>query len=246
MQFELHLDNGTNHKVKEVWYPLIGGLSKFGAVGKPADGVLWVPTSSPSTKKIELPFGSATFAYPGQANMSFTCVQSAAAKKSLYFASHDKIARYKAYHFEEHAGDNAKDVFAYIQYHPFTPPGKSFDGSTVVLRVVDGDWRAAGRVYRAWFEKTFGICKPVECWIRRQSFFQFTMFKLPEGTINYRFKDIPQWAKDAKEHGINSVQISGWHAGRSRQRLSATTSSTRGWAPGKSLRTASRRATRWA
>ncbi len=102
---------------------------------------------------------------------------------------------------------------AYIQHHPFTPPGKSFDGSVVVLRVVDGDWRAAGRVYRAWFEKTFGICKPADCWMRRQSFFQFTMFELPEGTINYRFKDIPQWAKDAKDHGVSSVQISGWHPG---------------------------------
>ena len=108
---------------------------------------------------------------------------------------------------------SAKDVFACIQHFPFTPPGKTFDGSTVVLRVVDGDWRAAGRVYRAWFEKTFGICKPSDCWIRRQSFFQITMFELPEGTINYRFKDIPQWAKDAKDHGINSVQISGWHLG---------------------------------
>ena len=39
------------------------------------------------------------------------------------------------------------------------------------------------------------------------------MFELPEGTINYRFKDIPQWAKDAKDHGVNSVQISGWHPG---------------------------------
>jgi hypothetical protein len=39
------------------------------------------------------------------------------------------------------------------------------------------------------------------------------MFELPEGTINYRFKDIPRWALDAKEHGINSVQISGWQVG---------------------------------
>ena len=104
-------------------------------------------------------------------------------------------------------------MFASIEHHPFTLPGKSFDGSTVVLRVVDGDWHAAGRVYRDWFEKTFGICKPSDCWIRRESFFQMTMFELPEGTICYRFKDIPQWAKDAKDHGVNSLMISGWQHG---------------------------------
>ncbi len=192
---------------------MIGGLACFGAPGKSADGVLWAPTSAPSTKKIALPFGNATYAYPGHVNMSFTCVQSAAAKKSLYFASHDEIARYKVYHFEQHANADAKDVFACIEHMPFTPPQKTFDGSTVVLRVVDGDWRAAGQIYRAWFAKTFGICKPADCWIRRQSFFQMTMFQLPEGTINFRFKDIPRWAEDAKDHGINAVQISGWHLG---------------------------------
>jgi hypothetical protein len=40
-----------------------------------------------------------------------------------------------------------------------------------------------------------------------------TMFMLPEGTINYTFKDIPRWAKAAKDAGINAVQISGWQRG---------------------------------
>jgi len=213
IQFSFHLDNGTACKVHEARYPILGGLSKFGLPGKPGDGVLWIPTSSPATKAIKPPFGSMQWAYPGEANMSFSCVQSAVAKKSLYFASHDEIARRKVYRFEEYGAGGAKDVSASIIHSPFTPPGKAFDGSPVVVRVVDGDWHAAGRVYRAWFEKSFGICKPSDCWIRRQSFFQFTMFKLPEGTINLTFKDIPQWAKDAKDHGINAVQISGWNVG---------------------------------
>ena len=145
--------------------------------------------------------------------MSFVCIHSATAGKSLYFASHDKIARYKSYLFQEHADDNAKDVFACIQHQPFTPPGESFDGSTVVLRVIDGDWREAGHVYREFFTSTFGLADPKTDWIRRQSFFLMTMFMLPEGTINYTFKDIPRWAKDAKDHGVDAVQISGWQVG---------------------------------
>jgi hypothetical protein len=213
LQFSLHLDNGSGCRVQEARYPLLGGLYRFGLPGKPGDGVVWIPTSVPATKPINRPFGCMDCAYPGEANMSFSCVQSTAAKKSLYFASHDEIARRKVYRFEECGTGGVKDVVASIIHSPFTPPGKAFDGSTVVVRVVDGDWRAAGRVYRAWFEKTFGLCKPADCWIRRQSFFQFTMFKLPEGTINLTFKDIPQWAKDAKDHGINAVQISGWQVG---------------------------------
>ena len=235
LQFGLHLDNGAACKVKEAWYPMIGGLTKFGPPGGPADGVLWVPISAPSTKRftpwtkqIELPFGPPQIAvYPwgpdtahlntssdvGCLNMSFTCVQSEAAGKTLYIASHDEILRHKAYQFEQRTEGPVEDVFASIRHFPFTPPGKAFDGSTVVLRVIDGDWHAAGKIYRTWYEKTFGVSKPSQCWIRRESFFLFIMCQLPEGTINLRFKDIPQLAKDAKDHGINTVQISGWNVG---------------------------------
>jgi hypothetical protein len=190
------------------------GLGRFGATGKPTDGVLCDPLAA--AKNLDATFKGHTFCYPSHwagASMSWSCIESAAAQKVLYFASHDPIARYKVYHFERHAKDNASDIFAFIEHTPLLPPGKAFDGSPVVLRVVDGNRQAALKVYRAWFERTFGICKPSQSWLRRESFFLFTMFELPEGTNNYRFKDIPQWAKSAKDHGINSVQISGWNVG---------------------------------
>jgi hypothetical protein len=78
---------------------------------------------------------------------------------------------------------------------------------------VDGDWQEAGQVYRQWSIDTFGLTRPADDWIRRQSFFLMTMFMLPEGTINYTFRDIPRWAKSAREHGLRAVQISGWQMG---------------------------------
>jgi len=218
LQFGLHLDNGSDGKVTEVRYPMIGGLGNFGAPGKPADGVICNSDSAPM--KIDAAFKAHTFEYPwafgdtvNPASMAWSCIQSATAKRTLYFTSQDPIARYKIYHFEAQVKDNLKDVFASIEHVPFTPPSNAFDGSPVVLKFVDGDWHAATHLYQAWFEKCFGICKPSQSWLRGESFFLFTMFELPEGTINFRFKDIPQWAKSAKDHGINSVQISGWQVG---------------------------------
>lgn len=209
LRFQLQLQNHSSNKVQEVQYPMIGGLENFGTPGKEPDGVLWLPPAT--TKKIQSPFEAQTFGYPGQ--MAFTCVQSAVANRSLYFASHDDVARYKVFHFEEHTNVVATNVFAFVQHLPFTPPGRTFTGSPVVVRVVSGDWHGGASIYRQWFEKTFGICKPADSWLRNESFFLASMFELPEGTINFRFKDIPRWARDAKEHGINSVLISGYHVG---------------------------------
>ncbi len=213
LTFSLHVDNHTQGKLQEAVYPMIGGLTGLSARGSPADGSLWVPTSTPTEKPLALPFGDATFGYPGHMIMSFACVQSKSAGASLYFGCHDPVARHKSFRFLELAGAGGKDVFACLQHTPLTPPGGSFDGSPVIVRFVEGGWRAGGQVYREWFLKTFGLADPKTDWIRRQSFFLMTMFMLPEGTICYTFKDIPRWAKAAKEAGLGAVQISGWQMG---------------------------------
>ena len=221
LEFKLHLDNGTAGKIRSASYPVVGGLAKSGPPGKPAHGMLWAPLckkfSTKPVKPVKLPFGKSTFRYPGQwdgeLSMSFTCIESMSPGKSLYFASHDEIARAKEFRFEEQGAGKVKDVFASVRHLPFTPPGESFDGSPVVLKIVDGGWREAGRVYRDFFTRTFGLADPGKDWIRKESFFVFTMFMLPEGTINYTFKDIPRWAKAAKDYGINAVQIAGWETG---------------------------------
>ncbi len=210
LTFNLHLDNHSSGKIRSAAYPLIGGLAEFGSTGKPADGMLWAPARGFTSKKIESPFEKTILRYPGQMSMAFTCIESKSAGKSLYFATHDEIARAREFRFEEQSSGKVKDVFASVRHLPFTPPGQSFDGSPVVVKVVDGTWQEAGSVYREFFTRTFGLADPGKDWIRKESFFVFTMFMLPEGTINYTFKDIPRWAKAARDNGVNAVQISGW------------------------------------
>ena len=210
--FQLFLENRTQYKVREVWYPFVGGLMHFAGLGETPDATVWAPISNPWIKKLEIPFGM-SFGYPSQLNMSFITIRNEKHNRTLYISSQDSIARYKVYHLLEHSNDNTKDIVSSIQHLPFTLPGKSFAGSPVVYRFMDGDWKSAGKVYREWFIKTFGLADPQKSWIRKQSFFMMTMFMMPEGTIEYRFKDIPKWAKSAKEHGINAVMISGWQMG---------------------------------
>jgi hypothetical protein len=213
LTFGLHVKNQSQAKVQEAWYPMIGGLADFASSGGKSDATLWIPTSRPTERPIVPTAGGASFGYPGQMTMGFACVQSKSAGRTLYFASHDSIARHKTFRFVETGVAGVTDMAACVQHTPVLPPGQQFDGSPVVLRFVEGDWVAASRIYREWFRATFGIVQPADDWIRRQSFFLMTMFMLPEGTINYTFKDIPKWARAAKEHGINAVQISGWQRG---------------------------------
>jgi hypothetical protein len=215
VEFRLVLQNDTPHRVAEAWYPLVGGLAGFASAHGPGETMLMLPAASPSIKRVALPFGEKVLAYPapGQMVMSFSSVYNQQAGRAVYFASHDPVARLKYYRFFEQSSPAGKDVFACIQHVPFTPTGVRFEGSPVVLRFHDGTWEAAGRIYREWFTRTFGLMDPSRSWIRRHSFIQDTMFLLPEGTLNYTFQDLPRWAQDARDRGVTAVLVSGWHRG---------------------------------
>lgn len=214
LEFRLSLLNNTLYKIQEIFYPVVGGLSHFAEPGGAHDATLWGPTSTPTVNEISLPLKTETLTYPGQLAMSFINVRNNRLNRSLYISARDTVARWKVYRFLT-LGDDAKgkDIGFCMQHTPFTRPGERYVGSPLALRFIDGDWHNAGKIYREWFASTFGIADPEKCWIRKQSFFLMTMFMLPEGTINYTFKDIPKWGKSAKDHGVNAVMISGWNMG---------------------------------
>ncbi len=213
VEFRLALQNASPHVITEVRYPIISGLSEAGGQTKNGSGSVFLPTTTPSVRKLDFPFGVNEFSYPGQLCMSFADITIPGANRSMYLASHDPVARLKVYSFTETTEGNQKDILASINYCPHVEPSSRFDGPPSFIRFHSGGWREAGRIYRDWFNKTFGLMNPDRDWIRRESFFQDTMFLLPEGNINYTFHDIPQWAREARDYGVTSVMISGWHRG---------------------------------
>src|ERR1017187_9491986 len=76
LTFGLHVTNGSQAKVQEAWYPLVGGLTGFAPAGGKSDATLWIPTSTPTERPIVPTAGGVSFGYPGQMNMGFACVQS--------------------------------------------------------------------------------------------------------------------------------------------------------------------------
>jgi Domain of unknown function (DUF6259) len=212
-EFRLALRNDTDHQVVSVRYPMIGGLKEFAATPSSRETLLMLPTASPTIRPLALPFAETRMAYPGTMTMSYASVFNVKANRAVYFAAHDPVARLKHFRFSEEGTAADRDIVASIEHVPYTPAGKAFEGAPVVVRFHDGDWTAAGPFYRAWFEKAFGLMDPSRSWIRRHSFFVDTMFLLPEGTLNLTFKDIPRWAQDARDRGVTSLLISGWHRG---------------------------------
>jgi len=243
VEFHCEVRNGTEHKLAEVWYPVLGGLQGVGrAEDRRSTAVLAPTTNTAWAQPLFTDFGNShgetlgisgaehSFCYPGTLCMPWVSLHNPANQRALYFAALEETPRVKLLSFDfdpgtaegraggnwprpDEVGDFLLGVTMCWTHVPYTKPGETFTGAVIHLRAHAGDWREAAKLYRAWFDARFPVVEPGRAWIRRETAFSDLMFLLPEDNINLTFAQIPDYARGAKERGIGHVMISGWHIG---------------------------------
>jgi len=242
VQFSINVHNRTKYKVAEVWYPILGGIMGIGGevderkstkAMVPSGYSQWNPdmfTHFGRSIDLGTPVPEHSFSYPGRMSMPWVVLYNPKVNRGMYFASHDTVPRFKVVHFEMHPGNgNGRPsgdwprpeelnglpmgvILNWVNF-PYTNPGETFESPPVIVQFHEGDWHQGAMIYRQWFTSNFTLTDPKKSWMRKETTYQDTMFLLPEGNVNFTFKDIPQWVKDALDYGVKAVLISGWHWG---------------------------------
>ena len=104
IEFRLSVRNRTQHKVAEVWYPLIGGLMGFGTPENCTEATLTATTPRPWVKRLQKPFGEYAFTYPGHLTMSWVDVYNPKLNRGMYFASHNLTGLLRSSSFTKATG----------------------------------------------------------------------------------------------------------------------------------------------
>ncbi|MDQ1329115.1 MAG: hypothetical protein QG641_2404, partial [Candidatus Poribacteria bacterium] len=244
IEFRIIVNNRTQYKLAEVWYPMLGGFTgidgqKDADLMIPSGGGAWVARifeNFPESMHVGggvpgvPPFPEFITSYPTNMPMPWIDLYSPKLGRGIYFACQDMIPRFKSLRLEmqpatanqrttgnwprieELNGIPSGITINWVSF-PYTAPGEIFESPPVILQLHEGDWHQAAMLYRKWFKSNFTITDPQRSWMRQKTAFQDTLFLLPEGNVLLKFKDIPQWAKDAMDYGVESVLISGWHVG---------------------------------
>ena len=234
IEFRLNLDNRTPRTISEVWYPIVGGISGIGertdtrSTLRTGDNVFdWYlaspidPTEEDRTSELKLiySYNEPNVSQVRQTGAPWVDIYNVNTRRALYFSAHDVVVRNQARRFEKRPGitaageDDLSSPTGYMHcvYYPYVRPNEAFAGPPVVFRFHDGDWHEGARLYREWFTSNLEVRDPRKDWMRQEMAYQASMFLLPEGEqVHWRFSDIPGWAKAAKNHGVNAVQIIGW------------------------------------
>ena len=95
---------------------------------------------------------------------------------------------------------------------PFLRPGERAVFAPVILSLFRGDWHAGVDIYRAWRNKWFNK-KPAPRWTDEVDAWLTLHINSPEDCCRYRFPQLVEICKEAKENGVGALQLIGWNTG---------------------------------
>jgi hypothetical protein len=234
IQFTFTIKNGTDLEIGEVFYPVLGGTLGLGETPDARKKTELVLPGAAALQRASIFHTFENFSwlgvigpeqfysYPDKLSMPWMELSQPALKRSVYFGSHDPVARYKVVHLEmspgvsgqraegnwprpdELAGLPAGVKMCFVHF-PYQPAGRDFEAAPVVLRFHDGDWREGSRIYRHWLASQGGLDEPRGDWSYRTPAFQEC------GPVP--FKDLPEWARRGAAAGVGALLLTQWKAG---------------------------------
>lgn len=238
--FSIEVTNPTSRNLAEIVYGLIGG--QHGIADRlatesiiPGANINLAPRIFSQFRgggygggNLGIRYDAATFSYPGNMPMGWMDIYNPTANIGYYYANQDPALRLKLLALEmrpftrsasprdnwptpeEAAGQPLGVTMGWVAM-PYLSNGV-FAAGPAALQVHRGDWHAASRIYRSWFDQHFSIQRP-KSWLRRQQAWQSIILSNSEDVIVHRFTELPQLAADARKYGITTFEILGWDMG---------------------------------
>ncbi|HIS77276.1 MAG TPA: hypothetical protein IAB51_10810 [Candidatus Merdivicinus excrementipullorum] len=234
--FTVTVDNRSQYMVEEVWAPNLGGFRE--PAGEQPVTALGMHFQGGFTKVrlgdgfplndywgIDFPTVIKTFPSP-DVTSPFMLLQKEGG--GLYWGVHDpqpEIASF-VYSFrpgyldskrhrlppgDELSGNPAGFCVSLVRV-PCIQPGQRRTLAPVELKPYKGDWRRGIKAYREW-EKTWYRPVPAPKWTEETDCWMTLQMNSSEGRCKYSYRDLPAIMKEAKQYGVQALQLIGWATG---------------------------------
>ena len=225
LAFTCAIENAAAPEIRELWFPLCGGLGSLGAT--PSESFLlypesggrriWNPVHRVADRSAQPVRGVKPHFlreyYPGRASMQWLGLYGG--QGSLYVGSHDSSLQTTALQAVLNVADRAeRDTLSlgFIKY-PFVKAGERWQSARFVVAVHSGKWHEDARRYRR-FADTYqdhGRTKPA--WVETMQGMHDIVMLHQNGRINLRYDQIPDVCQAAARAGLDVIKLTGWSAG---------------------------------
>ena len=129
-----------------------------------------------------------------------------------YAAVHDAQERFKRIGIRWYNREKKTDVRF---RHPVSiRAGDKWELPVTVFEKVDGDWHAAAKCYRAWFDSAHkAVRSAAPDWTRDLTGWLLVIMKQQNEELMWPYTDIPKLCDVAERNGLNSIGLFGWTVG---------------------------------
>lgn len=90
--------------------------------------------------------------------------------------------------------------------------GESTDLTVFALRTYTGTWHKGADIYKAWKATWFKAPHRPD-WVLGVNSWQQLQINSSESRINFRIKDLVEYARECKKYGVDAIQLTGWNWG---------------------------------
>ncbi len=232
--FEMTIDNKSGQCVEEAWYPCVGGLREPKGEGEFES--LTMDMCGGFHRTLMGDGFPQTCGYWGTDYPTFIkTFGSEVAQASFLLLSNDRQGLYMGMHQEEQSivsfvhelrpgytdskhsrvpktdeigGHPAGYVVSAAQM-PFVQAGEEMKLAPIVVRLFEGSWHKGLEPYLNWRKQWYGQMpqpgwlKDIDCWMTLH-------INSPEGCCRYRYEELPEIAREAREKGVQVLQLIGW------------------------------------
>jgi len=133
-------------------------------------------------------------------------------KGTWYAAVHD--ARERAKRIGVRWYHRAKNADVRFRHPVSIRAGDKWELPETVFEKVDGNWHAAAKRYRAWFDTTHpAVRSAAPDWTRDLTGWLLVIMKQQNEELMWPYTDIPKLCDVAERNGLNSIGLFGWTVG---------------------------------
>ena len=131
--------------------------------------------------------------------------------RTLYAGAHDAQARPKRMRVRWNPEENRVDVA--FDHRLFLPSGETYALPEAVFETFDGDWHAAAKRYRRWYDATWKVRAAAPDWTKDVTGWLLVILKQQNEELMWPYTDIPKLCDVAERNGLNCIGLFGWTVG---------------------------------
>ena len=149
--------------------------------------------------------------YPSNTGMTMPWAAVDTGRGTWYVGAHETNAAPKRLRLR--GTTDERIVEASFEHRLFLSSGETWALPETVCEPVDGDWHAAARRYRTWYDATHRVRAVAPDWTRDVTGWLLAILRQQNGQVLWRYDEIPLLCDVAARRGLDCLGLFGWTQG---------------------------------